>query len=142
MEGALIAGQFEQLIDAMYISDMNHEEKYGDPKVANEMKQEQLVKKFHCGLKYLNLNSCNLNCTEFKLKEIQKQKDPEWPKQIEFFAKSGIKACGMSKSGLTYKGIDTLVWSIGQNPVQPCKNLKILDLSLNNITQVGAEALA
>lgn len=42
-------------LQSLFISDYDYEMKYGDQKVAKEMKQDQLVKKLHCGLKYLNL---------------------------------------------------------------------------------------
>jgi hypothetical protein len=43
--------------DAMYISDRDHEFLYGDKKIAEDMTKDQLVKKLHCGLKYLNLSN-------------------------------------------------------------------------------------
>ena len=40
------------------------------------------------------------------------------------------------------KSIELYAWSIGKNPVSPCKTLKILNLSKNDITKEGAKILA
>ena len=57
----MITGAFEKsFLEALYISDHDHEKAYGDPKVAKEMKQDELVKKLQCGLNYLDLGGCDL----------------------------------------------------------------------------------
>lgn len=49
---------------------------YGDKKIAKEMTKEQLEKKFHFGLEYLNIGTSVLTSNCFKQKEIAKRKDP------------------------------------------------------------------
>jgi len=49
------------------------------------MKKDQLVKKLHCGLKYLNISKGDNDGT-FNLKNLEKSKNPEWPNIIQFLA--------------------------------------------------------
>lgn len=44
----------------MYISDRDHEELYGDKKLAQEMAREQLAKKMYCNLRFLNVRGSKL----------------------------------------------------------------------------------
>jgi len=98
------------------------------------MTKEQLEKKLQFGLEKLDMRNCHLNYTGSKLKDIQKMKDPQWPKLIEIFAKSGLKTLDFGNCQIRQKGIDLIVWSIGQNPISPCSSLQILNLSKNSIT--------
>jgi len=42
------------------ISEQQHEQWYGEQKIAIEMKHDQLIRKWHFGLKFLDLRGCNL----------------------------------------------------------------------------------
>lgn len=75
----------------MWISDKNHEEVYGDKAVAAEMKLDQLTKKLYCGLEYLSVDFGDASTGQsFNWKELEKQKDPEWPTIMKVLAKSKI----------------------------------------------------
>jgi hypothetical protein len=57
----------------MYISDKDHEELYGDKKLAQEMVREQLAKNMHCNLRFLNVRQSKLApLSSVNYKQIQK----------------------------------------------------------------------
>lgn len=56
----------------MEISERDHEAWYGDTKVAAKMEKEQLEKKLHTKLTFLNMRSCKLRGFKFNFKEILK----------------------------------------------------------------------
>jgi len=63
-----------QMLGACYISDKDHEEWYGDKKIAKDMNKEQLVRHYEWGLEYLDLKDCSAGNATFNLKEYQKLK--------------------------------------------------------------------
>lgn len=65
-------GNMSQFLEAMRISDYDHEMWYGDKKIAKEMTKEQLDVVFHCKIKYLNVEDSTISNNSFKLKDYQK----------------------------------------------------------------------
>lgn len=105
------------------------------------MKKDQLVKKLHCGLKYLNISKGDNDGT-FNLKNLEKSKNPEWPNIIQFLAQSGITTLNVSFRDINHRALEPYSMGIGSNPVSPCANLKILNLQHNPITKDGAKSLS
>jgi hypothetical protein len=50
------------------VSDYDYEMWYGDKSQAKEMKKEQLDKKYHFGLKYLNIGGIRTNLAGYQFK--------------------------------------------------------------------------
>ena len=118
----------ELFLGGFYVSDKDHEVWYGDAKVANEMKLEELVPKLHCGLKYLDIRGSTLNQSLFKMKNYETKVDPDWPKLIQLMAKTKIELLNIGQSKIDMKSIELYACSIGKNPVGACQHLKILNL--------------
>lgn len=80
----------ETFLSGFYISDKQHEDWYGDAKIAKEMKLQELTPKLHCGLKYLDIRGSSLSQCLFKMKNFEIKVDPVWPKFIDMMAKTNI----------------------------------------------------
>ena len=126
----------------MFISDYDHEMWYGDTKQASEMKEEQLAKKLHSKLTFLNIRNSNVGHCGHNFKEIEKQSEPKpWPTILSFMTQSTLDL-NMKKCGLTSKAdMETFAYILGDNPKGACK-LRSLSLSLNPIRKEGAKILA
>jgi hypothetical protein len=80
-------------LNGFRISEKEHEEWYGDTKLAKEMKEEQLERETHCSLKFLDLSDAlSININDFKLKELKKQLKPNWPPLVYFLAQTKLEA--------------------------------------------------
>mmetsp|Transcript_34673 Transcript_34673/g.53118 ORF Transcript_34673/g.53118 Transcript_34673/m.53118 type:complete len:432 (-) Transcript_34673:998-2293(-) len=90
--------QFNNFLQHFYISEHCHEQWYGDSKVAKEMKNDQLEKKLHCGLSYLNFEGSALSSNGFKFKHYEKQPNPKWPQVVKFMANTKIQGLDLSTS--------------------------------------------
>lgn len=106
------------------------------------MKHNQLVKKFYCGLKYLDLTGCKFGSSSFRAKNYEILNNPNWPEMIKFFAETTLPVMDLRNCGVDCQNIELLTCAIGKNPVSACKNIKVLNLALNNITRIGAKLLA
>lgn len=142
MKYCIPAGGLQMFLDALYISDKEHEEWYGDAKIASQMTHDQLEKNLHCGLAYLNLIGSVMGDTGFRVKNYADKNDPKWPKLIEVLAKTNIDTLNFSTCAIDSKAIELYSCAIGENPIAPCANLKRLDLSRNAIKLDGAKLLA
>ena len=76
LEGLSLVGwftsypRFHSFMAATHISNKDHELWYGDKRIASEMKKEDLEKKMHFGLKYLNVRQSKLNGMPSNYKSI------------------------------------------------------------------------
>jgi len=129
-----------QFVGIMEISDYDHEMWYGDKKLASKMEKDQLVKKMHFGLEYLDLQSCKLTNFGFHPKVILKQKTPVWPNFLKFVTQHDIDF-NFRRCGLVQKDMEIFQYALGENPIAPSK-IRSLNLSKNNITKEGAKFLA
>jgi hypothetical protein len=80
----------ELFLAGFCISDKQHEEWYGDAKIAKEMKLHELSPKLHCGLKYLDIRGSSLTQSLFKMKNYEIKVDPVWPKLFDMLAKTNL----------------------------------------------------
>jgi hypothetical protein len=76
---------FKSFLDAFKISDYMQEMWYGDKKIAKEMTKEQLENKLYYGLDYLDIGRSILTGNNFKHKDLEKRKQPQWPTLLEVF---------------------------------------------------------
>jgi Ran GTPase-activating protein (RanGAP) involved in mRNA processing and transport len=128
--------------EAFKISEYDHEMMYGEQKIAKEMKLSQLDRKFHSGLKTLNLGSSYILPTKvFKLKDYEVKSDPEWPAFIEFIKQTQLESLDLSKCNIQHNQLEVFTTAISNKP-SPCTHLKVLNLSNNALTQLGATHLA
>ena len=68
----------------MYISDKDHEELYGDKKLAQEMVREQLARKLHCNLQFLNVRVSKLApLVSVNYKQLAKATNTNWKTTTE-----------------------------------------------------------
>lgn len=124
----------------MYISDRDHEELYGDKKLAQEMVRQQLAKKMYCNLRFLNVRMSKVSpLTSVNYKKIQKMTNPEWPRILELATKSPM-ALNFKSCGLTAKDCETLAFMLADNPFGESK---ITSLALHRcpIRKEGAKLL-
>lgn len=134
---------FDQFIYSMNISDQEHELWYGDKKEAAAMEKEQLIKKFHFSLEFVNLShivhSANLT-SNFKPKELKKFSKPIWPAFLHMAQHSPF-GINMKKFFGNYKDMELVAYAIGQNPISDSK-IQQINLSKNVISKEGAKLLA
>ena len=128
---ALATNVLEAFIGYMYVSDREHEEWYGDSKVARDMTHDQLVKKLYFGLTYLNLGGSAMKEQNFRLKNYEVLNNPEWPRIMRVLAESGLTCLNLDKCQIQPKGVELWSVALGNNPIQKVTNLKILNLSNN-----------
>ena len=124
------------------ISEKDHEEWYGEKKVAAEMKHDQLDRKLHFGLKHLDFSSCYYGASRFKVKNFEILNDPKWPELIQFIGETDLPVLNFRQSAINVHNIEEITCAIGKNPVSPCNKLRVLNLAKNSITQQGAKLLA
>lgn len=106
------------------------------------MSHDELEKHLHCGLNHFNLTGAKITDSGFRLKHYEDKNDPKWPKLIDVIAKTGIESLNLGSCSIDAKGIELWSTAIGANPIAPCSNLKILNLSKNLIKLDGAKILA
>ena len=125
----------------MYISDKDHEELYGDKKLAQEMVREQLAKKMYCNLRFLNVRQSKLApLSAVNYKQILKMTNPEWPRILRLATK-GPMALNFKGCGLTAKDCETLAYMLADNPFGESK-ISSLALHQCPIRKEGAKLLA
>jgi Leucine-rich repeat (LRR) protein len=125
----------------MKVSDHDHELWYGDKKIAKEMTKEQLEKKFEFGLQYLNIGNSILSTNNFKQKELAKRKEPQWPVFLEMFAAAKFDTLNLAVCQLSKNDMELVSFGLHQNPFGRSQ-LRVLNLSRNNIMKEGAKTLA
>lgn len=89
--------------------------------------------KLHCALTDLDIGfSKAIMLPPYKLKELQKQKKPNWPWIVKFFAEKGFRTLQMNNCAMNFN--DAGLWSttLGENPIGQCK-LKVLNFSSTDI---------
>ena len=130
------------MFDCFALSEYDHEMVYGEQKIAKDMKNEQLRKKFYCSLKKFDIGSQNLifrNNFVFKTTEIQP--NPNWPSFLKFLTAAKIPILDLSNSfQKVQNNSDLLACAIGGKPFP--STLRVLNLSRNKITKEGAKFLA
>lgn len=112
----------ESFIQYMNISDQDHEYWYGDRKVAEAMQKEQLDRKMHFKMKFIDFQNSNLANwgLNFKPKVIVKQTNPAWPNFLNWVSQSGLDL-NLRDCKLNNKDMELFAYAIGQNPVGACK---------------------
>jgi Ran GTPase-activating protein (RanGAP) involved in mRNA processing and transport len=80
--------------------------------------------------------------TGFRVKDYETKNDPKWPKLIDVLAKTDISTLDLGACQIDSKATELYSCAIGNNPISPCKNLKILNLSRNLVKLDGAKTLA
>jgi hypothetical protein len=82
----------DSFVHQMNISDQDHEYWYGDRKVAEAMQKEQLDRKMHFKLKFIDFQKSNFANwgLNFKPKVIVKQTTPLWPNFLNWVTQSGL----------------------------------------------------
>jgi len=140
MKGAITSyTSLNVFLAGLEISDHDHEVWYGDSKVAEKMKGEQLEKKMFCGLKVLRLAKVAMK-NGFKLKDYEKVLVPQWPKLLQIIALSDLESLSLATCDIDAKSTELIATAIGSNPVGACKNLTMLNLQKNKIRD-GARLL-
>ena len=104
------------------------------------MVKEELERKLHCGLKFLNLRACNIGGMPFNFKEILKQKEPQWPLVLEWVTKNQLDL-NLKRGNLQRADMETLSYMIGENP-RGASKVRNLSLSLCPLRKEGAKILA
>lgn len=102
-------------VSSLQISVQDHENMYGDKKLAQEMEKEDLVKKMHFKLKYLNIRQSNIAGIAANYKHIMKQQKPEWPKLLKVMTMSPI-TLNFRKCQLRPKDMETIAYMLADNP--------------------------
>lgn len=117
---------------AMRISEKDHELWYGETKIAQEMTHEQLNKKLHWGLQFLDLGGSSFGTSNFKVKKYEIQSEPNWPRFIKTLGEIDLPVLDLRKSDIkaSLSNIEILTCAIGKNPVGPCK-IQVLNLANN-----------
>lgn len=64
--------KLQTFLQGLYISKKDHEDWYGDKKMANEMVKEDLEKHLHCNLKMLNFRGSTLGGFPTNFKQLLK----------------------------------------------------------------------
>lgn len=135
-------GCIQDFLSSFRVSEKQHEEWYGELKVANEMKHDQLVKKLYCGLQFLDLGGCRFGASSFKVKNFEILNDPVWPEIVQFIAQTQLPVLDLRACQISSTNVELFTCAIGKNPVAACQHLKVLNLANNSITRVGAKLLA
>lgn len=116
----------EEFFESFMISEKDHEMWYGEEKVAKDMKKEQLVRKFHFGLKQLDLGHwliVNDNKVKpFRMKVFEKLPDPQWPYFIQFLNQCSIESLDLSGNNIGSGYFETITTAISNKPYA-CKDL-------------------
>lgn len=107
---------FRAFFDSFKISDHDHEMWYGDKKIAKDMTKEQLEKKFHSKLAYLNMGVSILSGNAFKFKELSKYQKPSWPSVLEAFTTQALQTVNLSVCNLNSKDMELFAYGLHQNP--------------------------
>lgn len=132
--------QFKVFIQGLLISKKDHEEWYGDKKLASEMEKEDLEKNLFCKLKQLNFDECVVSGIGVNYKELLKKEKPDWPNVLKLVTMQDM-ALSFKKSSFTAKDMETFAYMLHDNPFGASK-IKSLNLQLNNIMKEGAKTLA
>jgi len=108
--------EFVSFITSMAISDVQHEELYGDAKLAKKMYEEDKdarEKKVHCKLTYLNLDASKFMRCLHTCFNLQKYKIGEatWPKFFEFAAVAPVDL-HLRNSALVHKDCEVLQYAL------------------------------
>jgi hypothetical protein len=135
-------GRIQDFLSSFRVSEKQHEEWYGELKVANEMKHDQLVKKLYCGLQFLDLGGCRFGASSFKVKNFEVLNEPVWPEMVQFIAQAQLPVLDLRACRIASTNVELFTCAIGKNPVAACQHLKVLNLANNSITRVGAKLLA
>jgi len=123
----------------MNISDQDHEYWYGDRKTADAMQKEQLDKKMHFNLQFLDFQGSNFNNigVNFRPKNIVKQTNPTWPNFLHWVTKSKLDL-NLRECKINAKDMEIFAHAIGQNPVGDCQ-IRVLNLSKNMLDKEGCK---
>lgn len=133
---------FRKFMSALCVSEQDHELWYGDKKVAQDMKKEQLESHMYCNLKYFDYSASPFGAYGrlFNPKTIQKMLNPVWPSFLHYVGKNAVDL-QFEKCSFEAKSMELFAYALGENPIAPCK-VRTLNLKKNAIGKEGAKLLA
>ena len=127
----------------MNISEYDEEQWYGDPNKLAKMIATNYKKEFFNNLKALQLNYCNNLNPTFSLTHYNKLVNKVEPDFVKLLGNSPNLNTLELKSTKMQKNIaDILVLALDSNRVGLKCQLKVIDLSKNNLTKEGIKQLA
>ena len=131
------------LYEGMRVSEYDEEQWYGDPNKLAKMIAGNYNKVFYNNLKALELDSCsNLN-PGFVLSHYNKLVNKKEPEYVKILADSPhLNTLHIKSAGLQKNMADILVLALDQRREGLKCQLKVLDLSKNNLDKEGLKVLA
>jgi len=120
---------FLQFVNALYISNKDHELMYGDKKLAKEMEKADIERHMHCNIKFLNMSNSTIGGFTWNYKHILKETKPEWPKILELATKTKL-IINLKKCEFKSKDMETIAYMLANNPYGASK-ITSLNLSRN-----------
>lgn len=123
-------------VDALSISEQDHEYWYGDSATAGNMSGEDLEKKQFSAIKYLDIEKSEIIYTG-SIYQIKKRLKPNWPQLVKLFATEAL-SFNMSMCGMKEKKDMELMACCIENPIWKTKVTR-LNLSKNKISKEGAK---